>query len=282
MQYDTEICVRTGFYTKEAFQIFNAFRFLLRRSLERKDITTAWISKVFPNTDERYKDWAFWAPREIHLFKVEKMDDGEVVLLWPPKFTRQLKDVKLGPSYSDIDKLIYVLAKLAWEARGLFDGVKDVPPSTRRNADRGYALVFARGIDRKSFKTALEKYGCFRMNADQIAALVGMPNDIFKTASITAYKKDEALMKARHERELTNLANEFGAKQKKIAAKYNKMIADAYHNNADIDAIELERRRNAEHYEAIKQAEAAEAELKSKHKAELKAFRNELNRLKAM
>ena len=281
MNYDTNICVRTGFYTKEAFQIFNAFRFLLRRSLKQDGISSAWFSKIFPDTDKRYKEWAWWAPREIHLFKVEKMDDGEVALLWPTTFTYQLKDVKLGPSYSDVDKLLYVLATLAWEARGLFDEVTDVPPSTRRNADRGYTLVFARGIDRKSFKSALEKYG-FRMNAAQIAALVGTPNDIFKTMSITTFKNDEAAMKARHEKELTALANEFGAKQKSVANKYNEKIDDAYQRNATDEATELEQRRNAEHYEILKQAEAAEVELKKKHKAEFRAFRDELNRLKAM
>ncbi len=281
-QFYETLHVGTGFYTKEAFQIFNAFRFVLRDVLkpERGNVSSIWFSRVFSDAVPAYEHMAYWTKSEIEIFKVLQADDGEVILKWPHAFNKSIDTVALSnPAATEIDKIIHCLSRLAKNAHYLFK-TADVSSSMAKKAEIGYELICSLGYEGIQFNTTLRIK--FKYTEDMLTKLIGAPNDVFKTISITNLKDSEATIKERQQKELEALSRKIGAEHTALVKKYQQRSETAYANNQDDKARAWEKERNQQHYLIMLKSQAAESELKKKFKAELQQLREELRQLKAI
>lgn len=281
-QFYETLYVGTGFYTKEAFQIFNAFRFVLRDVLkpERGNVSSIWFSRIFNDNVPAYEHMAYWIKSEVQIFKVLQANDGEVILKWPHAFNKSVDTITLSnPTATELDKIIHCLSRIAKNAHYLFK-TATASPSMVKKAEIGYELIRSLGYEGIQFNTTLRTK--FKYTEDMLTKLIGAPNDVFKTLSITNLKDGEAVIKERQQKELEALSRKIGAEHSALVKKYQQQIEIAYAQNQDDKVRALEKERNQQHYQIMLKSQAAEAELKKKCKAELRQLREELRQLKAI
>lgn len=273
---DLENCFRTGLYSKEAFQAFNAFKKALAESL--KLLPRTFYSRVFSSDDPIYKDWTWYAKEDVHKFKVLRADDNEVILVWKRSFTKTLDGLRLPPPSVMIGAQAFLLSRLFEKTVDMI-GQSSLGIGLWKKAHVAYQLTYWQAHGYRSFNDIL--LNVCKMTNEQMLTFVGSPNNPFKTSVLTNFRSREAELKQQHLQQRDTLSQKFAAMQQAIMQKFSKLISTAKEHLDDAAVKALEMQRNKEHYAVMLQATQADDELKKKQKEELKSLHEEVRVIKS-